>query len=273
MQIFCIFGKTFVSRASGFGYLLWYRCKVCNSIPVPKQVLIPDTLIWHLVWYCWYDTRSKAMLWYLIFLFWYLFDISALAPVRFFFCWFLFFKTKKKWTKQRYLLFCSKKVYDFTLLWVKRPVCLFLFLKNKNISICRKKASTIHRKKKNFFNCLSAFIVCSVSFITKRKFFSFCFTWTTIKKAKAWKGKKKATFETLGMDKEKKLFLSRQQIKKIVVQQSQNCLGLLCFFLTVIALGQNKTKKGVFVHNRTKERSCFKKFLTVLFSLSEVKPS
>ena len=75
------------------------------------------------------------------------------------------------------------------------------------------------------------------------------------------------------MDKEKKLFLSRQQIKKIVVQQSQSCLGLLCFFLTIIALGQNKTKKGVFVDNRTKERSCFKKFLRVLFSLSEVKLS
>ena len=94
------------------------RNNVCNLIPVPKQVLIPILLIWHLVWYCWYDTRSKAMLWYLIFLFWYLFDISALAPVRFFFCWFLFSTTKKKWTKQRYLLFCSKKVYDFTLLWV-----------------------------------------------------------------------------------------------------------------------------------------------------------
>ena len=88
------------------------RYNVCNLIRVPKQVLIPILLIWHLVWYCWYDTRSKAMLWYLIFLFWYLFDISALAPVRFFFCWFLFSKTKKKWTKQQYLLVCSKKVTE-----------------------------------------------------------------------------------------------------------------------------------------------------------------
>ena len=47
------------------------------------------------------------------------------------------------------------------------------------------------------------------------------------------------------------------------------------FFLTVIALGQNKTKNVFFWQMTTeqKKRSCFKKFLRVLFSLSEVKLS
>jgi hypothetical protein len=47
----------------------------------------------------------------------------------------------------------------------------------------------------------------------------------------------------------------------------------LLFFLTVIALGQNKTKNMVFLTTEQKKRSCFKKFLRVLFSLFEVKLS
>lgn len=56
---------------------------------------------------------------------------------------------------------------------------------------------------------------------------------------------------------------------------SQSCLDLFCFFLTVIALGQNKTKNVFFVQMTTeqKKRSCFKKFLRVWFSLFWVKLS
>ena len=125
----CWAGKIYVNQSFRNWILALIRQNVCNVIPVPKQVLIPDTLIWHLVWYCWYDTRSKAMLWYLIFLFWYLFDISALAPVRFFFCWFLFSKTKKKLNKTTIFVVLFEKSLRLhsSLSDIKRPVCLFLF--------------------------------------------------------------------------------------------------------------------------------------------------
>ena len=108
------------------------------------------------------------------------------------------------------LLFKRFSFYTFTKLLTSLSVLVF---KKQNISICQKKASTMQKnrsllfdlkrikKRNNFFNCLSAFIVCSFSFITEWKFFSFCFTWTTKKKRqKLW-----------GMDKEKKLFLTRQR--------------------------------------------------------------
>ena len=71
--------------------ILWYGtlCDIADTIRVPKRYL---------------DTWS------------FYFDICLIFqhshPCRFFFCWFLFCKTKKKWTKQRYLLVCSKKVAE-----------------------------------------------------------------------------------------------------------------------------------------------------------------
>ena len=118
------------------------------------------------------------------------------------------------------LLFKRFSFYTFTKLLTSLSVLVF---KKQNISICQKKASTMQKnrsllfdlkrikKRNNFFNCLSAFIVWSFSFITKLKFFSFCFTWTTKKKGKsfgAWT-KKRSFF----------LLANGQQIKKIVVQQ------------------------------------------------------
>jgi len=93
------------------------------------------------------------------------------------------------------LLFKRFSFYTFTKLLTSLSVLVF---KKQNISICQKKASTMQKnrsllfdlkrikKRNNFFNCLSAFIVWSFSFITEWKSFSFCFTWTTKKKSKSF---------------------------------------------------------------------------------------
>ena len=104
--------KADIIRASGIGYLLWYDtmfatwylyqskcwyryfwygtlCDIADTIHVPKRC---------------FDTWSFC------------FDICLIPPHLhqqwFFFYWFLYSKTKKKWTKQRYLLICSKKVTE-----------------------------------------------------------------------------------------------------------------------------------------------------------------
>ena len=110
------------------------------------------------------------------------------------------------------LLFKRFSFYTFTKLLTSLSVLVF---KKQNISICQKKASTMQKnrsllfdlkrikKRNNFFNCLSAFIVWSFSFITEWKFFSFCFTWTTKKKAKALgHGQRKEAFSYSPTDKE-----------------------------------------------------------------------
>jgi len=156
---------------------------------------------------------------------------------------------------------------------IKRPVCLFLFLKNKSISICQKKASTIQKnrsflfdlkrteKRNNFFNCLSAFIVCSVPFITKSKFFSFCFTWTTIKKAKALerveKAKKRQLLKRSWHGQRKEAFSFSPTDKENCCSAITKLFGFALFFFDNYCTWAEQNKKRGFCWQQNKKKKLF----------------
>ena len=140
--------KCVIFRASGFGYLLWYRCKVCNSIPVPKQVLIPDTLIWHLVWYCWYDTRSKAMLWYLIFLFWSVWYLRTRTSKVFFLLVFVFYDKKKVNKTTIFVVLFRKSLRLHSSLSQETSLSVLVFKKQKHFHLSKKSINNTQKKIK-----------------------------------------------------------------------------------------------------------------------------